>query len=44
MLPLLVAVIVLVVFEVVAWRYAADSRDGNDWTMIVPTPRDGPHV
>ena len=31
MLPILMAVMFLVVFELVAVRYTVDTRDGDDW-------------
>jgi hypothetical protein len=41
--PLLVVVIVLAAFEVLAWRYGADSRDGNDWVPPKPA-RESPRL
>ena len=32
MVAVLVAFAVLVVFEILALRFGADSRDGDDWT------------
>jgi hypothetical protein len=43
MLPLLVALIVLLGFELVVWRFGADSRDGNDWCAPKPS-RESPLV
>lgn len=33
MIQLFIAVAILVLFEVVAVRWGADSRDGDDWTF-----------
>jgi hypothetical protein len=36
---LLVVLIVLAGFELLAWRYGADSRDGGDWCAPKPARR-----
>ena len=33
MIAVLVAIGALLVFECLAWRYGADSRDGKDWAV-----------
>ncbi len=43
MLAVLVAFAAFLVFEIVVWRYGADSRDANDWAMPKPT-RESPRV
>jgi hypothetical protein len=42
-LGVLVAIIVLAGFELLVWRYGADSRDGTDWVMPNPC-RESPRV
>jgi hypothetical protein len=39
----LVALTLLTAFELLVWRYGADSRDGNDWAVPNPT-RESPRV
>lgn len=42
-MALIVVLIVLAVFELLVWRYGADSRDGKDW--VTPNPaRESPRA